>query len=323
MRKLLFSSGLMLMVFSANAQAGEGVQQGTKEQPVAVIQTSMGDLKCVLLPKVAPLGTANFIGLASGTKDWTDPKTGTTKHGVPLYDNTTFHRIVPGFMIQGGDPAGSGSGNVGFQFENENGYGLNFDRPGRLAYSNAGKGTNGSQFFITEFSATFLNGNYTIFGQCDDASVELVKKIARQPRNGSDRPDTPIWIKHIKIDDGSLQGDSLPDPKESTWIAQTSTPVSSVPPSAPLKLPALYVSAQTPADQLQLNADNSFSLQEDGQPYHGTFMANGKTLELSISETSIKTTLSRQGNDLTDSSGQTWRFREQSTGTAPGGGHAP
>jgi peptidyl-prolyl cis-trans isomerase A (cyclophilin A) len=162
----------------------------------------MGNLTCVLFPKAAPIGTASFIGLAKGTKDWKNPRTGKTAHGVPLYDNTTFHRVIPEFMIQGGDPAGSGSGDVGFQFKNETWPDLKFDRAGRLAYANAGPNTNGSQFFITEVPAKFLDGKYTIFGQCDDASVELVKKIARQPRNGADRPNTAIVIKHIKIDDG-------------------------------------------------------------------------------------------------------------------------
>jgi peptidyl-prolyl cis-trans isomerase A (cyclophilin A) len=163
----------------------------------------MGELKCVLFPKAAPIGTANFIGLAKGTKDWRDPRTGQTKHGVPLYDNTTFHRVIPGFMIQGGDPAGTGSGNVGIQFKNETLPNLRFDRPGRLAYANAGPDTNGSQFFITEAAYPSLDGHYTIFGHCDDPSVELVKKIALSPRNGNDRPKTTIVIKHIKIDDGT------------------------------------------------------------------------------------------------------------------------
>ncbi len=147
MRQLLIATSLLMLALSANAQTA---QQGTKQQPVAIIQTSMGDLKCVLFPKAAPIGTANFIGLAKGTKDWTDPKTGQKKHGVPLYDSTTFHRVIPNFMIQGGDPAGTGAGDVGFQFKNETLSNLGFDQPGRLAYANAGPDTNGSQFFITE-----------------------------------------------------------------------------------------------------------------------------------------------------------------------------
>lgn len=200
MRKPLIFVGLLMLVLSVNAQTS---QPGTKEQPVAIIQTSMGDLHCPLFPKAAPLGTANFIGLAKGTKDWKDPKTGQNKHGVPLYDNTTFHRVIPEFMIQGGDPAGTGAGDIGFQFKNETLPDLKFDQPGRLAYANAGPDTNGSQFFITEKATPFLDGHYTIFGQCDDASVALVKKIARQPRNANDKPNTDIIIKHIKIEEGS------------------------------------------------------------------------------------------------------------------------
>jgi peptidyl-prolyl cis-trans isomerase A (cyclophilin A) len=199
MRKLLIAATLLMFALTANAQTA---QQGTKEQPVAIIQTSMGDLHCPLFPKAAPLGTANFIGLAKGTKDWTNPKTGKMEHSVPLYDNTIFHRVIPGFMIQGGDPTGTGSGSVGFQFKNESVAGLTFDRPGRLAYANSGKDTNGSQFFVTEVAYPSLNGNYTIFGQCDDASVEIVKKITHQPRNGADKPNKDVVIKHIKIDEG-------------------------------------------------------------------------------------------------------------------------
>jgi peptidyl-prolyl cis-trans isomerase A (cyclophilin A) len=203
MQKSLIATGLLMLALGAYAQPPQSTLTGSKEQPMAIIQTSMGDLHCVLFPKAAPLGTANFIGLARGTKDWRNPRTGQNEHGVPLYDNTTFHRVIPGFMIQGGDPAGNGRGNIGFQFKNENWPDLKFDQPGRLAYANAGPDTNGSQFFITEVPTAFLNGKYTIFGQCDAASVELVRKIARQPRNAEDRPRTPIVIRHIRIDEGS------------------------------------------------------------------------------------------------------------------------
>ena len=167
--------------------------------PTAIIQTTAGNLTCTLFPKVAPIGVDNFIGLAKGTKDWTSPVTHDKKHGVPLYDGTIFHRVIPEFMIQGGDPAGTGTGDPGYAFKNETSPSLGFDRPGRLAYANAGPGTNGSQFFITEIPYPSLNGGYTIFGQCDDASVELEKKIARMPRNANDRPKSPVKIVHIKI----------------------------------------------------------------------------------------------------------------------------
>ncbi len=172
---------------------------GQAAQPKATIDTSMGKLNCTLFPDKAPIGVANFIGLAKGTKDWTNPVTHAKKQGVPLYDGTTFHRVIPQFMIQGGDPAGNGTGDPGYKFKNETSKDLKFDRPGRLAYANAGPDTNGSQFFITEVAVSQLNGGYTIFGQCDDASVELVKKIARVPRDRMDKPNTPVKINHITI----------------------------------------------------------------------------------------------------------------------------
>jgi peptidyl-prolyl cis-trans isomerase A (cyclophilin A) len=171
---------------------------GAAADPTAIIHTSAGDLHCTLFPKVAPIGVDNFIGLANGTKDWTSPISHEKKHGVPLYDGTIFHRVIPQFMIQGGDPAGNGTGDPGYKFKNETSVTVTFDRPGRLAYANAGPGTNGSQFFITEIPYPSLNGGYTIFGQCDDAAVDLVKKIARMPTHG-ETPVNPVKIKHIEI----------------------------------------------------------------------------------------------------------------------------
>ena len=174
----------------------------TAAQPTAVIETTAGKLTCRLFPDVAPIGVANFIGLAQGTKDWTNPISHAKKHGVPLYDGTIFHRVIPDFMIQGGDPSGSGSGDVGFEFKNETSPTLKFDRPGRLAYANAGPGTNGSQFFITEVPYPSLNGGYTLFGQCDEPSIALVKQIARMGRDANDRPYRPVKITHIIITKG-------------------------------------------------------------------------------------------------------------------------
>jgi peptidyl-prolyl cis-trans isomerase A (cyclophilin A) len=199
----------MLVLAGSVYPAAAAVLRGTKQQPVAVIETSMGNMTCVLFPKSAPIGTANFIGLARGTKDWTDPRSGKKMHGVPLYDNTTFHRVIPQFMIQAGDPLGNGMGTPGYQFKNETWPTLKFDQPGRLAYANAGPDTNGSQFFITEVPTPFLDGKYTIFGQCDAPSVRLVKKIARVARDASDKPNTPVVIQHIEIDDGSRTGASV------------------------------------------------------------------------------------------------------------------
>jgi peptidyl-prolyl cis-trans isomerase A (cyclophilin A) len=172
--------------------------------PTAIIDTTAGKMTCTLFPDKAPIGVANFIALARGTKDWTNPSTGRPMHGVPLYNGTIFHRVIPGFMIQGGDPLGDGRGDPGYRFKNETSPDLTFDRPGRLAYANAGPNTNGSQFFITEQAFTgqqaeMLNGKYTIFGQCDDASVDLVKKVAAMPRDQNDRPDEPVKINKITI----------------------------------------------------------------------------------------------------------------------------
>lgn len=171
----------------------------TPVQPAAIIDTTAGKMTCTLFPKQAPIGVANFIGLARGTKDWTNPSTGRKMHGVPLYNGTIFHRVIPEFMIQGGDPLGTGTGDPGYKFKNETTPDLQFDRPGRLAYANAGPDTNGSQFFITEVPYPSLNGGYTIFGQCDNATVDLVKKIARMPRDGNDKPNDSVKINKITI----------------------------------------------------------------------------------------------------------------------------
>ncbi len=166
-------------------------------EPSAVIHTTAGDLHCTLFPKIAPVGVENFVALANGTKDWTSPVSHSKKHGVPLYDGTIFHRVIPSFMIQGGDPKGDGTGDPGYKFKNETSPSVTFDRPGRLAYANAGPDTNGSQFFVTEVPYPSLNGKYTIFGQCDEAAVALVKQIARMAKDG-ERPLRPIKITHIE-----------------------------------------------------------------------------------------------------------------------------
>ncbi len=192
MRKLWAFVVLGLMTLPAASQTGTA-------SPKAIIDTTAGKLTCTLFPDKAPIGVANFIGLAEGTKDWTNPVTHAKKHGVPLYDGTICHRVIPEFMIQCGDPAGNGTGDPGYAFKNETSPDLKFDRPGRLAYANAGPDTNGSQFFITEVPYPSLNGGYTIFGQCDAASLALVKKIARMPRNANDMPNNPVKINHISI----------------------------------------------------------------------------------------------------------------------------
>jgi cyclophilin family peptidyl-prolyl cis-trans isomerase len=169
-------------------------------QPVqAIFETTAGNINCTLFPDKAPITVDNFIGLATGTKDWKNPSSGATMHNKPLYNGTVFHRVIPNFMIQGGDPLGNGTGGPGYSFRDEQSD-LTFDVPGRLAMANSGPNTNGSQFFITEVSTPHLNGHYNIFGQCDNN--DLVKQIARMatdPRD--DRPFNPVKINYVKIID--------------------------------------------------------------------------------------------------------------------------
>ena len=167
--------------------------------PTVVMDTSMGRITCQFYQKQAPLAVANFIALAEGTKDWTDPGTRKVQHRKPLYNHTTCHRVIPEFMVQGGDPVGTGTGDPGYAFDDEVDPNLTFDRPGRLAMANSGPNTNGSQFFITEQGYDTLNGHYTLFGQCDDASVDVVKAIARVPRDSDDKPLTPVTLDKVTI----------------------------------------------------------------------------------------------------------------------------
>ncbi len=159
----------------------------------------MGRLTCRLYSQQAPITVANFIGLADGTKDWTDPSTLKKVHGQPFYNGTTFHRVIPSFMIQGGDRMGNGMGDPGYLFADEIDPTLTFDVPGRLAMANSGPSTNGSQFFITEDPVPELNGKHTIFGQCDAHSVLLVASIARVERDPNDKPTTPVVIRKVTI----------------------------------------------------------------------------------------------------------------------------
>jgi peptidyl-prolyl cis-trans isomerase A (cyclophilin A) len=177
--------------------------------PMVVMDTSMGRITCQFFQKQAPVAVANFIGLANGTKDWTDPATKKKMHGKRYFDNTTFHRVIPEFMIQGGDPTGTGMGDPGYSFNDEFDPNLNFDVPGRMAMANSGPNTNGSQFFITEQAYPSLNQHYTIFGQCDDPSVNVVKTIARVPTDGNDKPVQPVYLKKVTI---VPEGQPLPPP---------------------------------------------------------------------------------------------------------------
>jgi peptidyl-prolyl cis-trans isomerase A (cyclophilin A) len=192
--------------------------------PLVVFDTSMGRLTCRLFDKQSPIAASNFIGLATGTKEYTDPVTGKKVKGVPFYDGTTFHRVIPNFMIQGGDRKGDGTGDAGYYFEDEQTPGLNFDIPGRLAMANSGPNTNGSQFFITEVPYPDLDGKYTIFGQCDSHSVLMVATIARVDRNSNDKPLSPVTLNKVTI---VRQGDPMPP------LPPTANPPASPAPAAP------------------------------------------------------------------------------------------
>jgi peptidyl-prolyl cis-trans isomerase A (cyclophilin A) len=177
--------------------------------PTVVLDTSMGRMTCRLFDKEAPETVANFIGLANGSKVFTDPVTKQKMRGKPFYDGTTFHRVIPDFMIQGGDPTGTGTGDPGYMFADEFDPNLNFDVPGRMAMANSGPGTNGSQFFITEVPTPHLNQKHTIFGQCDESSMSVVSAIARVQRDPDDKPVQPVTLNKVTI---VREGKPLPPP---------------------------------------------------------------------------------------------------------------
>jgi peptidyl-prolyl cis-trans isomerase A (cyclophilin A) len=190
--------------------------------PTAVLDTSMGRITCRLFDKQAPITVANFIGLANGTKPWTDPVSKEKMTGKPFYNGTTFHRVIPDFMIQGGDPTATGTGDPGYMFEDEFDPNLNFDVPGRLAMANSGPRTNGSQFFITEVPTTHLNQKHTIFGQCDQASLSVVSAIARVQRDADDKPLQPVTLIKVTI---VQEGQPLPPaPAVPAPVAPASAP---------------------------------------------------------------------------------------------------
>jgi peptidyl-prolyl cis-trans isomerase A (cyclophilin A) len=194
------SSRFLLLLMAAAGLAL--AQDAAPAKPVledglyATIQTSMGAIKVFMFDKEAPITVKNFQDLAEGKKTWTDPK---TKQRVrkPLYPGTTFHRVIPGFMIQGGDPTGTGMGGTD-PIKDEFAPNLKFDKAGRLAMANAGPGTGSCQFFITEVPTPHLNGLHTIFGQVIEGQ-DVVNKIARVPKTG-DKPTTPVVIKAIKFE---------------------------------------------------------------------------------------------------------------------------
>ena len=168
--------------------------------PTATIQTTRGAFTVRLMPEHAPKTVQNFIDLATGSRSWEDPRDGARKE-APLYPGTIFHRVIPGFMVQGGDPTGTGRGGPGYQFEDEcPPGGPTFDRPGLLAMANAGPDTNGSQFFVTVAATPWLDGRHTIFGEVTDG-YEVVEEIANLETGPQDRPVTDVVIDRIDVTD--------------------------------------------------------------------------------------------------------------------------
>jgi peptidyl-prolyl cis-trans isomerase A (cyclophilin A) len=165
----------------------------------AKFSTTEGDFTVKLFPEDAPITVSNFVDLATGKKEYTDPKT-RSKVKKPLYDGLIFHRVIPDFMIQGGDPLGNGTGGPGYQFEDEVNSPHKFDKPGKLAMANAGPNTNGSQFFVTVAETSWLTGKHTIFGEVVEG-YPVVEKISKVKRDGNDRPLTPVVLTKVTIED--------------------------------------------------------------------------------------------------------------------------
>jgi peptidyl-prolyl cis-trans isomerase A (cyclophilin A) len=166
--------------------------------PTATFVTSMGSVTARLMPEHAPNTVANFVDLATGAREWTDPRDG-SRSTERLYDGTLFHRVIPDFMIQGGDPTGTGRGGPGYRFDDEvPPDGPRFDRPGLLAMANAGPGTNGCQFFVTTAPTEWLTGKHTIFGEVTEG-YDVVEAISRVATGAQDKPGTDVVLERVEI----------------------------------------------------------------------------------------------------------------------------
>lgn len=197
MRRIFFFFAAFLTV--APSLAGESPD---KKAPLyATLKTTMGDIVLLLHEDKAPRTVANFVGLATGTKEWVDPKTG-EKVKRPLYNGTIFHRVIPGFMIQGGDPLGNGTGGPGYRFEDEFHPALRHTKGGVLSMANAGPNTNGSQFFITLAPTLHLDNRHSVFGELVKGQ-EVVIAIGNVPRGANDRPLKEVVLKEVVISRGS------------------------------------------------------------------------------------------------------------------------
>ena len=220
------AAGCSLLAIAQTAppkQAAAESSSATREPGLYwTFKTDKGDIPCKLYEKESPITVGRMVGLAIGKISFVDPKThATTKRR--FFDGLTFHRVIPNFMIQGGDPLGDGTGGPegpGFPYKNERTAGLNFDVPGRLAMANSGPDTNASQFFVTEVPYPSLNGGYTIWGQCE--GIDVVKAIARVPANSENKPNTPVHIQKVVIE---RVGPVPPNaPETMPVVRRTSTP---------------------------------------------------------------------------------------------------
>ena len=196
----------MLMVPETNQAVPQGTQPASDAQQIklaqppglyAVLETTMGRIVCRLFPDKTPETVANFVGLANGTKRWMDLQSKTWVERR-FYDGLTFHRVIPDFMIQGGDQTGTGAGGVGYKFKDEFSPDLSFDKPGKLAMANAGPNTNGSQFFITVAPTPHLDYRHTIFGEVVEGQ-SVADAISLVRKDSNDRPLTPVVMKRVTI----------------------------------------------------------------------------------------------------------------------------
>ena len=201
-------------------------------------QTDMGNIRCKLYEKEAPNTVRMMVGLAIGKISYVDPRTKAVAK-KKFFDGLTFHRVIPEFMIQGGDPLGNGLGNPegpGFPYRNETSPDLIFDGPGLLGMANAGPNTNGSQFFITEVGYPSLNGGYTLWGKCEN--IDVVKAIARVKRDGNDKPLTPVHIQHVLVQRVGPVPPNAPEVMTAAKPATSATKPATKPAAKPAPKPA-------------------------------------------------------------------------------------